>query len=71
MKFFFLRFIYYIQGVLPAYMLACQKRAPDLLTDGCEPPCGFWELNSTSGRTISALTSELSLQPKLNLSKLD
>jgi len=23
-----------------------QKRAPDLITDGCEPPCGCWELNS-------------------------
>jgi hypothetical protein len=23
-----------------------QKRASDLITDGCEPPCGFWELNS-------------------------
>ena len=25
---------------------ADQKRAPDLITDGCEPPCGCWELNS-------------------------
>ena len=24
----------------------CQKRAPDLTTDGCEPSCGYWELNS-------------------------
>jgi hypothetical protein len=23
-----------------------QKRASDLVTDGCEPPCGCWELNS-------------------------
>jgi len=23
-----------------------QKRASDLITDGCEPPCGCWELNS-------------------------
>jgi len=23
-----------------------QKRASDLSTDGCEPPCGCWELNS-------------------------
>ncbi|KAL6083581.1 hypothetical protein STEG23_000654 [Scotinomys teguina] len=23
-----------------------QKRTPDLITSGCEPPCGCWELNS-------------------------
>ena len=23
-----------------------QKRAPDPTADGCEPPCGCWELNS-------------------------
>ena len=23
-----------------------QKRALDLITDGCEPPCGCWQLNS-------------------------
>jgi hypothetical protein len=22
-----------------------QKRTSDLITDGCEPPCGCWELN--------------------------
>ena len=27
-------------------MSAGQKRAPDLIMDGCEPPCGCWELNS-------------------------
>jgi hypothetical protein len=23
-----------------------QKRVSDLITDGCEPPCGCWDLNS-------------------------
>ena len=23
-----------------------QKRASDLITDGCEPPCGCWDLSS-------------------------
>ena len=23
-----------------------QKRASDFVTDGCEPPCGCWDLNS-------------------------
>ena len=31
------------------------------ITDGCEPQCGCWELNS--GRAVSALTAEPSLQP--------
>jgi hypothetical protein len=26
----------------------CHKRASDLITDGCEPPYGCWELNSGS-----------------------
>ena len=25
---------------------ACQKRASELITDGCKPPCGCWVLNS-------------------------
>jgi hypothetical protein len=25
---------------------ACQKRTTDPIIDGCEPPCGCWELNS-------------------------
>ena len=39
-------FIYYIYSVLLACILAGQKREPDLITDGCEPPCGCWKLNS-------------------------
>ena len=27
-------------------ILAGQKRAPDPITDGCEPPCGCWALKS-------------------------
>jgi hypothetical protein len=41
---------------------AHQKRASDSITDGCEPPCGCWELNSGSLEEQSMLlTSELSL----------
>ena len=33
-----------------------QKRAPDLTTEGCEPPCGLLEIELRSaGRAISAL----------------
>jgi|UPI0000F4B9FD hypothetical protein len=41
-----------------------QKRVSDLITDGCEPPCGCWDLNSgPSGEQLVLLTSEPSLQP--------
>ena len=47
-------------------MPAGQKRAPDLITDGCEPPCGCWELNSGPlEEQAMLLTSEPSLQPLL------
>ena len=41
-----------------------QKRASDPITDGCEPPCGCWELSSgpLEEQTMS-LTTEPSLQP--------
>ena len=45
-------------------MPAGQKRVPDLITDGCEPPCGCWELNSGPlEEQAMILTSEPSLQP--------
>jgi len=41
-----------------------QKRASDPITDGCEPPCGCWELNSGPLEEQSVLlTTEPSLQP--------
>jgi hypothetical protein len=41
-----------------------QKRASDLMTDGCEPPCGCWDLNSGPSEERSVLlTAEPSLQP--------
>jgi hypothetical protein len=43
-----------------------QKRARDLITDGCEPPCGCWELNSGPLEEQPVfLTSEPSLQPHI------
>ena len=49
---------------LSVYMPAGQKRAPDLITDGCEPPCGCWELNSGPlEEQAMLLTTEPSLQP--------
>ena len=41
-----------------------QKRASDLIMDGCEPPCGCWDLNSGPSEEQSMLlTAEPFLQP--------
>ncbi|CAO2614112.1 hypothetical protein LEMLEM_LOCUS16408 [Lemmus lemmus] len=57
-------FIYYVYNVLPACMPSGQKRTPDLITDGCEPPYGCCELNSGPLEEQPVLlTSEPSLQP--------
>ena len=43
-----------------------QKRAPDPITDGCEPPSGCWELNSGPlEEQAMHLTSEPSLQSEI------
>ena len=64
-------FIYYVYNILSVCMPAGQKRAPDLITDGCEPPCGGWELNSGHlEEQAMLLTSEPSLQPLLFSFKL-
>jgi hypothetical protein len=43
-----------------------QKRASDLITDGCEPPCGCWDLNLGPLEEQSVLlTPEPYLQPIL------
>ena len=49
------------------YMPACQKKAPDLITDGCEPLCGCWGLNSGPLKEQPVLlTSESSLQSQIS-----
>ena len=41
-----------------------QKRASDPISDGCEPPCDCWELNSgPPEEQLVLLTAERSLQP--------
>jgi hypothetical protein len=45
-------------------MPAGQKKAPDLLIDGCDPPCGCWDLNSGPLEEHPVLlTTEPPLQP--------
>jgi hypothetical protein len=52
-------------GVMAQWLRAL-KGASDLITDGCEPPCGCWELNSgpLEGQPL-LLTSEPALQPNV------
>jgi hypothetical protein len=58
-------FIHFICiSALSACIPACQKRPSDLIIDGCEPPCGCWELISGPMEEQSVLlTAEPSLQP--------
>jgi len=43
--FLFFRFTYFMcEDTVTVFRH--QKRASDPITDGCEPPCGCWELNS-------------------------
>jgi hypothetical protein len=63
-EFFCLRFIYYYIWVHCSYLQSHQKRASDLIADGCETPCGCWDLNSGPLEKQSVLlTVEPSLQP--------
>jgi hypothetical protein len=63
--------IYLLTYFIPFYMsVHCQclqthqKRASDLITDGCEPPCGCWDLNSRPLEEQPVLLiTEPSLQP--------
>ena len=62
--FFKYLFIYYVHNILSVCLSAGQKRASDISSDGCEPPCGCWELNSgPMEEQAMLLTSEPSLQP--------
>ena len=44
-------------------MPAGQKKAPDLITGGCEPPWGYWELNAGPLEEQAALITEPYLWP--------
>ena len=66
----FLSFFFFKKDLFIHYMLvhcSClqiyQKRVSDLITDGCEPLCGCWDLNSGPlEEQLVLLTSEPSLQ---------
>jgi hypothetical protein len=52
-----------VYRVFPACKSAGQKRVPDIIIDGYEPPCGCWELNSGPLEEQTVLTSKPSFQP--------
>jgi hypothetical protein len=60
---FFLKKVIYFMYIHCSYLQTPQKRASDLITDGCKPPCGPWDLNSGPLEEQSVLlTAEPSLQ---------
>ena len=64
LEYFLKLFIYYIY-IHCSCLQKHQKRAPDLIMDGCEPPCGCWDLNSRPSEEQSVLlTAEPSLQSR-------
>jgi hypothetical protein len=68
----FILFIYFrYMSALSACTSACQKRVSDPITDGCESPCGCWELNSgTLEEQPVCLTVDPSLQPECSFFKI-
>jgi hypothetical protein len=61
--FFKKRFILFIICKYTVAVFRRQKRDSGLVTDGCEPPCGCWDLNSGPPEEQSVLlTAEPSLQ---------
>jgi hypothetical protein len=70
--FFFLRFIYYYMYVHCSCLQTQQKRPSDLITSGCEPPCGCWDLNSGPSEEQSVLlpAEQPSHQPRNSLISL-
>ena len=53
-----------LYNILSVCMPTGQKMAADLITDGCEPPCGCPELNSGPlEEQAMLLNTEPSLQP--------
>ena len=66
--YFFKRCIYlfYVYEYNYGCLQTHQKRMSDPITDGCEPRCGCWDLNSgPSEEQLVFLTTEPSLQPKI------
>jgi hypothetical protein len=67
LKFFFFKIylLLYLGIVHCSCLQTHQKRASDLITDGCGQPCGCWDLNSRPLEEQAVLlTTDASLQPQ-------
>jgi hypothetical protein len=64
---FFLIFIYLfiICKVHCRCLQTLQKRVSDFVTDGCEPPCGCWDLNSWPSEEQSGALTNWAISPAL------
>jgi hypothetical protein len=64
MSFFFFKdlFIHYMQ-VHCSCLQTPQKRASDLVTDGCEPSCGCWDLNFGPSEEESGALTHWAISP--------
>jgi hypothetical protein len=64
-------YLFHVYGYIVAVFRHTRRWLQIPITDGCEPPCGCWELNSESLEEQSVLlTAEPSLQPNNTLSCL-
>jgi hypothetical protein len=63
--FFFKDFIYLFITckVHCSCLQTLQKRESDLVTDGCEPPCGCWDLNSWPSEEQSGALTHWAISP--------
>jgi hypothetical protein len=56
-------YLFYVYEYIGCSLRTYQKKASDPITDGCEPPCGCWDLNSGPlEEQLVLLTTEPSLQ---------
>ena len=63
---FFLKiYLFIICKVHCSCLQTLQKRVSDLVTDGCEPPCGCWDLNSGLSEEQSGTLTNWAISPAL------
>jgi hypothetical protein len=68
---FFLKIYLFIICKYTVAVFRHPRRDSVIITDGCEPPCSCWDLNSGPSEEQSVLlTTEPSLQPAANVLKL-
>jgi hypothetical protein len=65
---FFLKiYLFIICKVHCSCLQTLQKRVSDFVMDGCEPPCGCWDLNSGLSEEQSGTLTNWAISPALNI----